>query len=159
MRLTVPSPELSQREDVAIDTQDSGVGKKAITRVLLADDHTMVRQGLRSVLDAYTDLHVVAEARDGAEAVKLVGDLRPRVMVMDINMPRMDGIEATTYIKSHWPETTVIGISVNPEDDNSAAMKRAGAAAVLTNDAAVDQLHDAMVQEVGRSAEKFTSPH
>ncbi len=132
---------------------------RSMVEVLLVDDHAMVRQGLRSVLDAYDDLHVVAEARDGAEAVKLVGDLRPRVVVMDINMPRMNGIDATTYIKNHWPETTVIGISVNTGDENSNAMKRAGAASVLPKDTAVDQLHDAIIHEVGVSADKLTSPH
>lgn len=130
-----------------------------MVQVLLVDDHTMVREGLRSVLDTYDDLHVVAEARDGAEAVQLVGELHPRVVVMDINMPRMNGIDATTHIKNRWPETTVIGISVNTGDDNSDAMKRAGAATVLPKDTAVDQLHDAIVQEVGLSTDKLTSPH
>lgn len=137
--------------------EEAGKGRFMV-QVLLVEDHAMVRQGLRSVLDAYDDLHVVAEARDGTEAVKLVEDLRPRVVVMDINMPRMNGIEATTHIKSHWPETTVIGISVNIGDDNSDAMKRAGAAAVLPKDMAVDQLHNAIVQEVGVSTDKRTSP-
>lgn len=130
-----------------------------MVQVLLVDDHTMVRQGLRSVLEAYDDLHVIAEARDGAEAVKLVGDLHPRVVVMDINMPRMNGIDATAHIKTRWPETTVIGISVNTGDHNSDAMKRAGAATVLPKDTAVDQLHDAIVQEVAVSADEFTPPH
>ncbi|HEU5407469.1 MAG TPA: response regulator, partial [Nitrospira sp.] len=123
-----------------------------VIRVLLVDDHAMVRQGLRSVLDAYQDLQMVGEARDGAEAVKLVEELRPRVIVMDINMPKMNGIEATARIKTQWPETIVVGISVNSEDDNSETMKRAGAVTVLTKDRAVDQLHDAIVQEVGVSA-------
>jgi DNA-binding NarL/FixJ family response regulator len=131
-----------------------------MVQVLLVDDHAMVRQGLRSVLDAYDDLHVVAEARDGAEAVQLVSEFHPRVVVMDINMPRMNGIDATIHIKNRWPETTVIGISVNTGDDNSDAMKRAGAATVLPKDTAVDQLHDAIVQQVGVStADKLTSPH
>ncbi|MCS6302686.1 MAG: response regulator transcription factor [Nitrospira sp.] len=130
-----------------------------MVQVLLVDDHAMVRQGLRSVLDAYDDLHVVAEARDGAEAVQLVGQYHPRVVVMDINMPRMNGIDATTHIKHRWPETTVIGISVNAGDDNSDAMKRAGAATVLPKDTAVDQLHDAIVQEVGLSDDEFAPPH
>ena len=129
-----------------------------MVQVLLVDDHAMVRQGLRSILDAYDDLQVIAEAQDGAEAVKLVEDLRPRVVVMDINMPRMNGIDATTHIKAHWPETTVIGISVNTRDGNSEAMKRAGAATVLPKDTAVDQLHDAIVQEVGASSNKFNPP-
>jgi DNA-binding NarL/FixJ family response regulator len=127
--------------------------------VLLVDDHAMVRQGLRAVLDAYDDLHVIAEAADGAEAVQLVEDLRPRVVVMDINMPRMNGIDATTHIKTHWPETTVIGISVNTGDDISDAMKRAGAVTVLPKDTAVDQLYDAIIHEVGGSVDKINPPH
>ncbi len=146
---------------VAASAKKSGSRTKGQTmvHVLLVDDHAMVRQGLRSVLDAYDDLQVVAEARDGEEAVKLVGDLHPRVVVMDINMPKMNGIDATTYIKNHWPETTVIGISVNTRDGNSEAMKRAGAAAVLPKDTAVDQLYDAIVQEVGITTDKSCSAH
>ena len=117
--------------------------------VLLVDDHAMVRQGLRSVLDAYADIQVVGEAGDGAEAVKLVETLRPWVVVMDINMPKMNGIEATTQIKIKWPETTIIGISVNIGDDNGDAMQRAGAATLLTKEAAVEQLHDTIIQAVG----------
>ena len=125
--------------------------------VLLVDDHALVREGLRSVLDDYDDLRVVAEARDGVEAVKLVGDLHPRVVVMDINMPRMNGIEATMRIKTRWPETTVIGITIDAGDYNSKAMKQAGAATVLLKDTAVDHLHDAIVLEVGLSPDKHGS--
>ena len=128
-RHSVPSPQPSALSSI---------------RVLLVDDHAMVRQGLRAVLDAYADLHVVGEAQDGAEAVKLAEELGPQVVVMDINMPRMNGIEATTQIKARWPDTRVIGISVNTGDGNSDAMKRAGAAIVLPKDTAVDQLHDAI---------------
>ena len=130
-----------------------------MVNVLLVDDHAMVRQGLRSVLDAYDDLHVVAEARDGAEAVALVEDLRPRVVVMDINMPVMNGIDATVCIKTYWPETTVIGISVNTGEDYSNAMKRAGDATVLPKDTAVERLHDAIIKEVVGSADKAAPPH
>ena len=154
---TLILPLASHIVEKELDSQKKG---RSMVQVLLVDDHAMVRQGLRSVLDAYDDLHVVAEARDGAEAVQLVSEFHPRVVVMDINMPRMNGIDATTHIKNRWPETTVIGISVNTGDDNSDAMKRAGAATVLPKDTAVDQLHDAIVQQVGVSAaDKFTSPH
>ena len=76
---------------------NSALKKNATICVLLVDDHAMVRQALRSVLDSYDDLHVIAEAQDGAQAITLVGDLRPRVVVMDISMPRMNGIDATTH--------------------------------------------------------------
>ena len=146
VELTAPSPELSQREYVALSIQHSELQKKAVTRVLLADDHAMVRQGLRSVLDAYEDIQVVGEACDGGEALRLVEELQPLVVVMDINMPKMNGIEATTRIRAHWPDITVVGISVNAGDENSDVMKRAGAATVLPKDTAVEQLHAAIVQ-------------
>ncbi len=126
--------------------------------VLLVDDHALVRQGLRFLLEAYDALHVIAEARDGVEAVKLAGGLRPHVVVMDINMPRMNGIDATTQIKTHWPETIVIGISVNTGDENSAAMKRAGAAAVLPKETVGDQLYAVIVQETGVAHNKLAPP-
>lgn len=128
--------------DSAPGAQHSALHQKnAITRVLLVDDHAMVRQGLRSVLDAYDTIQVVGEAQDGSDAVRLAGELRPHVVVMDINMPKMNGIEATMRIKANWPETLVIGISVNTGDDNGAAMQRAGAAVLLTKEAAVDDLY------------------
>ena len=74
-------------------------------------------------------------------------------------MPRMNGIDATTHIKTHWPETTVIGVSVNTGDDKSDAMKRTGAAIVLLKETAVDRLHDAIVEEVGGSVDKVATPH
>jgi DNA-binding NarL/FixJ family response regulator len=76
----------------------------------------------------------------------MIEELRPQVVVMDINMPKMNGIEATTRIKAHWPEITVVGISVNVGDENSDVMKRAGAVTVLPKDTAVEQLHAAIVQ-------------
>lgn len=130
-----------------------------MVEVLVVDDHALVRKGLRSLLEAYDALHVVAEARDGAEAVKLTGDLRPHVVVMDINMPRMNGIDATTHIKTQWPETIVIGISINTENGNSEAMKRAGAAAVLPKETVGNQLYDVIVQKIGSSPDKLTPPH
>jgi PAS domain S-box-containing protein len=145
----VLNPASSGTADSALSTQHSILQKNATIRVLLVDDHAMVRQGLRSVLDAYADIQVMGEARDGVEAMKLVEQLRPQVVVMDINMPKMNGIEATMQIKTKWPATAIIGISVNVGDDNNDAMRRAGAATLLTKEAAVEQLHDTIVQAVG----------
>jgi CheY-like chemotaxis protein len=113
-------------------------------RILLVDDHAMVRQGLRSVLDSYTDIEVVGEAWDGQEAVTGTDRLHPSVVVMDINMPKMNGIEATAHIKARHPEIIVIGLSVNVGGENEMAMRNAGAATLLTKEAAVDELHRAI---------------
>ena len=118
-------------------------------RVLLVDDHIMVRQGLRAILDAYADIELVAEAGDGEEAVRLVGQWRPDVVVMDISLPRMNGIDATMQIKLQYPETIIIGLSVNAAGENREAMERAGAVRLMTKEAAVEQLYGA-IQEAWR---------
>lgn len=112
----------------------------AIT-VLLVDDHAIVRQGLRSVLDAYPDIAIVGEACNGEEAVSAVHHLRPSIVVMDINMPKMDGIAATQHITSQCPDVVVMGLSVNAGDDSTTAILTAGAVALIAKEAAVDQLY------------------
>jgi DNA-binding NarL/FixJ family response regulator len=96
--------------------------------VLIVDDHVFVREGLRSILEEYADLHVVGEAGDGLEAIRCVDMLRPRVVVMDINMPMMNGVESTARIRRRYPDTIVIGLSVNTGLENGEPMTRAGAA-------------------------------
>ena len=131
-------------------TQHSNLHQRdAKIRVLLVDDHAMVRQGLRSVLDSYADIEVVGEAWNGEEAVALVERLQPALVVMDITMPKMNGIEATTRIKARYPHTIVIGLSVNAGGANEEAMKNAGAAMLLTKEAAVDELYRAIQETLG----------
>ncbi len=136
--IRVPSTDHGRPEPV------HGPAGPSLVRVLLADDHTMVRQGLRSLLESYADVEVVGEAWDGHEAVLAVERLNPTVVVMDINMPRKNGIEATAEITSRHPGVTVIGLSVNAEGDSQAAMLNAGAAKLLTKEAAVEHLYDAI---------------
>ncbi len=118
-----------------------------VRRVLLVDDHAMVRQGLRAILDKYTDVTIVGEAGNGLEAVAMAAELTPDVIVMDINMPQMDGIEATRQIKAAQPDAMVIGLSVNNSAEVVDAMKRAGAARFISKDAAAEQLYDAMFND------------
>jgi DNA-binding NarL/FixJ family response regulator len=117
-------------------------------RVLIADDHAMVRQGLRSVLEGFPNIEVIGEASNGTEAVDLTEQLNPAAVVMDINMPLMNGIEATAQIKARHPEIVVIGLSVNASSDNQTAMQTAGASMLLTKEAAVEQLYGAIQQAV-----------
>jgi DNA-binding NarL/FixJ family response regulator len=113
------------------------------------DDHAMMRQGLRSVIEAYSDVHIVREAQNGEEAVTLVHKLRPSVVIMDINMPKLNGIEATARIKSQWPHISVIGLSVNAEGPNQTAMLQAGATRMMTKEAAVEELYQAIQASIG----------
>ena len=111
-------------------------------RILLVDDHTIVRQGLRSLLESYPNIDVVGEAGDGDEAVVRAAKFKPAVVVMDINMPKMDGITATRLIKTQHPEIAVVGLSVNAEDRYFLdAMQKAGAFELLAKDSAVDILY------------------
>lgn len=115
-----------------------------VHRVLLVDDHALIRQGLRTILDDHDDMTVIGEAGNGAEAVSMASDMRPDIILMDINMPKMNGIEATKQIKATQPETIVIGLSVNTSTQIIEAMKLAGAAAFVSKEAASDELHDTL---------------
>ncbi|MEP7151610.1 MAG: PAS domain-containing protein, partial [Nitrospira sp.] len=120
--------------------------KGSVVHVLLVDDHAMVRQGLRSILESYEDITVVGEAGNGVEAVNLAGALKPHVVVMDLNMPTMDGIEATRRIKQSNPSIIVIGLSVRNDREAEEAMRQAGASGYLTKESAAEQLHQAICE-------------
>jgi CheY-like chemotaxis protein len=142
----IGKPDLAASDVVAAGAVPAKDGEGRLhpnpIRVLLVDDHAMVRQGLRSVLDGYADLNIIAEAGDGEEAVTLAGLLKPDLIVMDVNLPRLDGIEATKRIRREHPETAVVGLSVNQAEHVARAMRDAGAAAFLTKESAADQLYE-----------------
>lgn len=110
-------------------------------RVLIADDHAMVRQGLCGLLAGYGDILVVAEAANGRDALALAKQCQPDVVLMDVNMPVMDGIEATRRIKETLPDTIVIGLSVQTIAHVGHEMREAGAVAFLNKEAAVEDLY------------------
>jgi DNA-binding NarL/FixJ family response regulator len=117
-------------------------------QVLLVDDETILRESLRSVLGSYPNIKVVGEARNGEEAVLSATKLKPDAVVMDINMPKMDGITATRLIKAQFPKIAVVGLSVNPKDYQEYAMAKAGAFEVLPKDSAVVELFGAIQRAV-----------
>jgi NarL family two-component system response regulator LiaR len=106
----------------------------ATIRVLIADDHAVVRQGLRTFLELQDDIEVVADACDGEEAVSATLEGRPDVVLMDLVMPRLDGIEATRRILSERPATRVIALTSFLDDDKVLPAVRAGAAGYLLKD-------------------------
>jgi len=110
-------------------------------RVLLVDDHAMVRQGLRSILETYPDLEVIGEAADGINAVETAINKQPDVVVMDINLPGLSGIDATRRIKKHAPNTVVIALSVQYSSQTEAALIEAGASALLSKEQATEDLY------------------
>jgi CheY-like chemotaxis protein len=132
--------------------------QKAGIPVLLVDDHVMVRQGLRSVMEAFPNIEIVGEASNGNEALKLVEKRRPAVVLMDINMPKLNGIEATAKIKREHPDVAVIGLSVNAETANQEAMKKAGASLLLPKEGVVEELYNAIMTVSTELVSKRATP-
>jgi NarL family two-component system response regulator LiaR len=109
-------------------------------KVMLVEDHVLVREGARELLDREKDLHVVAEAGDGEEAVYLAAARHPDVVVMDIAMPKLNGIEATRQIKAADPSTAVLVLTAYDDDQYIFAFLEAGAAGYLLKDVSMEDL-------------------
>ena len=126
------------------------------TRVVLADDHTLVRAGLRKLLESLPDIEVVGEASDGLELLALAERLQPQLVLMDIAMPGLNGLEATGRICSAWPEMRVLILSMHQNEEYVRQALRHGATAYLLKDAAPLELEFA-IKAVLRG-ETFLSP-
>jgi two-component system, NarL family, response regulator NreC len=126
------------------------------TRVLLADDHTVVRKGFRMILDQQDDLEVVGEASNGKEAVELANTLQPEVVVMDVTMPELNGIEATRRIAEVAPRARVLALSMHKDSVYVREILRAGAKGYLLKDSGETDLLNAV--RVIAKGEAFLSP-
>lgn len=115
-------------------------GPDTVARVVIADDQRMVRAGLRSLLEADPSIAVVGEADDGVDAVALVARTRPDVVLLDVRMPRMDGLEATRLIRGRFPATGVIILTTFGLDEYVVAAVRGGASGFLLKDGDADDL-------------------
>jgi two-component system, NarL family, response regulator NreC len=125
-------------------------------RILLADDHTIIRSGLRLLLEQQPDFKVVAEAADGREAVELVSKEHPEVAILDIGMPQLNGIEATQQIVSREPRTNVVILSMHSDEGYVLRALKAGARAyILKNSADADLIRAVRSVSEGKS---FFSP-
>ncbi len=113
-------------------------------RVMLADDHTVLRDGLRSLLESQADITVIGEAANGRDAVREVEKLRPDVVVMDIAMPDLNGIEATRIISDRWPEVRVVMLSVFSDAEYIYRALQAGASGYLLKSSAGREVVEAV---------------
>ena len=118
-------------------------------RVLLADDHEIMRQGLRLLLEKHSDMEVVAEANDGQEAIELAGQLKPDVVVMDVNMPGVDGPDATRRIVSDKPDTRIVALSMHSKKGFIIEMLKAGASGYVLKENAFSELVNAINTVMG----------
>jgi two-component system response regulator NreC len=108
--------------------------------IILVDDHDVVRTGLRSYLSAHADINVVAEAKNGEEALLRADEMKPDLVIMDITMPGMDGLEATRQLKARHPEILALALTVHEDKQYFMEMLSAGASGYITKQAAADDL-------------------
>ena len=125
-------------------------------RILLADDHALVRAGIRSLLEKLPDTEIVGEAGDGREALSLVQTLQPNIVLMDVAMPGLNGLEAVSRLQKEFPEIKVIILSMHANEEYVIQALRAGACGYLLKDAATVELEMAL-QAVDRG-ENYLSP-
>lgn len=118
-------------------------------RVVVVDDHQIVRDGLVALLGALEGVEVVGAAADGREALHVVGDAEPDVVVMDIQMPQLDGIEATRFITGRQPDVRVVMLTMNEDDDTVLSAIRAGASGYLLKGSGAEEVHNAIRAAAG----------
>jgi DNA-binding NarL/FixJ family response regulator len=123
----------------------------ATVRVLIADDHGLFAEALEAILSADGRIEVAGRAHDGKQALELAMRLKPDVVLMDISMPRVDGIAATRRIKSNWPHVAVVGLSIHGDTYLTKVMLKSGAAEVISKEKAAEELYGAIKRAVALS--------
>ncbi len=119
-------------------------------KILLVDDHPYIRRLLREMLETYDDLTIVGEAVNGEEAVLLAAKLKPAAVIMDVHLPVLSGVPATTLIKLNNPFTSVIGLTAGDPQEDETAMTIAGAVAVINKSDVLHALYPAILDAVKR---------
>jgi len=126
-------------------------------KVLLAEDHTIVREGIRSLLESQMDIEVIGEAENGLDAVRKTQKLRPDVVIMDISMPTLNGIDATRLIKKRVPNTKVLILTIHEQEEYAVQILKAGASGYLVKKTAMSELV-AAIRAVNQGL-SFLSPY
>ena len=121
------------------------MGEKRAIRVMIVDDHEAIRRGLASYLEGSDDFELVASVGSGEEAVRMCPRVHPDVVLMDVSMPQMDGIEATKRIKKEQPEAVIIAVSVNDTPHLRESMHMAGASAFVSKEEASERLYETIM--------------
>jgi two-component system response regulator NreC len=125
-------------------------------RILLADDHTMIRSGIATLLQNIKEFSIVGEAEDGEDAVHKTSELRPTVVVIDLSMPKLSGIEATKIIKKKYPDTNVLVLTMHENEEYVYQILKSGASGYVLKSAGKDELEAAI--RAAAKGEKFFSP-
>lgn len=125
-------------------------------RVVIAEDHTILREGLRALLSAESDLEVVGEAEDGRQAIRRVEELGPDLILTDLSMPKMNGVEAIREIKKRAPETKVLALTVHKAEEFILEVLQAGADGYVLKDASSEELMMAIKSVLG--GKRYLSP-
>ena len=124
-------------------------GETSPARIIITDDHAMIRDGIQAMLESEPDLEVIGEATNGREAVELCRDLCPELMLMDVRMPVMDGLEATRQIKRECPETSVLMVTTYESSEYLFEAIKAGAAGYVLKNTTKPQLSNAIRRTLG----------
>src|SRR5215213_3201247 len=121
-----------------------GAATSKVARILIADDHALVREGLRTMLSGEEGIEVIAEANDGRQALDTCRELKPDLVLMDVRMPVMDGLEATRKIKQEMPQTSVLMVTMHENPDYLFEAVKVGAAGYVLKDASGERLLSAV---------------
>jgi two-component system response regulator NreC len=135
----------------------SGIGRMGEKkRILIVEDHTILREGLRALLSSNPDFDVVGEASDGLDAIHRVDKFAPHLILMDLSMPRMDGIEAIQEIKKHWPKTKILALTVHKTEEYVLASLKSGADGYILKDSTHSELLTAIKSVL--NGKRYLSP-
>lgn len=129
---------------------------KEESRIVIAEDHTILREGLRALLSSEAELRVVGEAKDGREAIQCAEQLEPDLILMDLSMPKMNGVEAIREIKNRIPETRVLALTVHKAEEFVLEVLQAGADGYVLKDASSEELVMAIRSVLG--GQRYLSP-